>query len=138
VFKTQLPYLSRIRAESKEAGDSLGQFADQQMAGSKEFLNKWLAELRDTNANKLQDYRRFDTKNDLTVAQDSNQVIPNTGKDPFYNSGLDYLGNFIQAYSNSAVVDEEDKVEPGKLTDIIRQAAQTVEKFPGSDGTRVS
>ena len=136
MFKTQLPYLSRVPAQSKEAGDSLGQFADQQMAGSKEFLNKWLAELRDTNVNKLQDYRRFDSGEDLTVAQDSNQVIPNTGKDPFYNSGLEYLGNFIRAYDNSQVV--EEKVEPGKLTDIIRQAANPVEKFPGSDGTKVS
>lgn len=136
MFKTQLPYLSRVPAQSKEAGDSLGQFADQQMAGSKEFLNKWLAELRDTNTNKLQDYPAFDTEEGLTVAQDSNQVIPNTGKDPFYNSGLDYLARFIQAYDNSQVV--EEKVDPSKLTNIVTQTAKPVEKFPGSDGTKVS
>lgn len=136
MFKTQLPYLSRVPAKSKEAGDSLGPFADQQMAGGKEFLNRWLANLRDTNANKLQDYDKFDAGNDLTVAQNSNEIIPNTGKDPFYNSGLDYLANFLQAYDRSQVV--EERVEPGKLTNIIKQAAQQVEKFPGADGTKVS
>lgn len=135
-FKTQLPYLSRVPAESKEAGDSLGPFADQQMAGSKEFLNRWLANLRDTNANKLQDYNKFDPANDLTVAQNSNEIIPKTDKDPFYNSGLDYLANFLQAYDRSQVV--EERVEPGKLTNIVKQAAQKVEEFPGADGTKVS
>jgi len=136
VFKTQLPYISRVPAKSKEAGDSLGQFADQQMAGSKEFLNRWLANLRDTNANKLQDYNKFDARNDLTFTENGNEIIPNTGKDPFYNSGLDYLANFIDAYDRSQVVDE--RVEPGNLTNIIKQAAQKVEQFPGADGTKVS
>lgn len=106
------------------------------MAGGKEFLNRWLANLRDTNANKLQDYNKFDAGNDLTVEQNSNEIIPNTGKDPFYDSGLDYLSNFLQAYDRSEVV--EERVEPGKLTNIIKQAAQKVEQFPGSDGTRIS
>lgn len=136
MFKTQLPYLSRVPAQSKEAGDSLGPFAEQQMAGSKEFLNKWLAELRDTNANKLQDYRRFDGSVDLEIEPNSSEIIPSTGKDPFYNSGIDYLNNFIAAYDRSTVA--EDKVEPGTITNIVKEAAQKVKEFPGADGTRIS
>lgn len=136
MFKTQLPYLSRVPAQSKEAGDSLGPFADQQMAGSKEFLNKWLAELRDTNVNKLQDYRKFDGQTDLTVEPITSEIIPNTGKDPFYNSGLDYLKRFIGPYDRSSIV--EEKVAPGTITNIIKEAAEKVKEFPGADGTRIS
>lgn len=136
MFKTQLPYLSRVPAQSKEAGDSLGPFADQQMAGSKEFLNKWLAELRDTNVNKLQDYRNFDGSTDLMVDPQTNEIIPNTGKDPFYNSGPEYLQSFLRSYNLSSVV--EDKVAPGTITNIVKEAAEKVKEFPGSTGTRVS
>ena len=136
MFKTQLPYLSRVPAQSKEAGDSLGPFADQQMAGSKEFLNKWLAELRDTNVNKLQDYRNFDGSTDLMVDPATQEIIPNTGKDPFYNSGPEYLQSFLRSYDLSSVV--EDKVRPGTITNIVKEAAEKVKEFPGADGTRIS
>ena len=136
MFKTQLPYLSRVPAQSKEAGDSLGPFADQQMAGSKEFLNKWLAELRDTIVHKLQDYRSFDGSTDLTVDPATDEIIPNTGKDPFYNSGPEYLQSFLRSYDLSSVV--EDKVRPGTITNIVKEAAEKVKEFPGADGTRIS
>lgn len=136
MFKTQLPYINRVSASSKEAGDSLGPFAEQQMAGGKEFLNRWLANLRDTNSNKLQDYNPFEPETDLTVAPSSDEIVPNTGKDPFAVSGTDHLNRFINAYDRSTVV--EDRVLPGALTNIIKESAKKVEQFPGSDGTKIS
>ena len=106
------------------------------MAGGKEFLNRWLANLRDTNSNKLQDYNQFEADTDLIVNPGSNEIIPNTGKDPFAVSGADHLNRFISAYDRSTVV--EDRVLPGTLTNIIKEAAQKVEQFPGSDGTKIS
>lgn len=136
MFKTQLPYLSRVPAQSKEAGDSLGPFAEQQMAGGKEFLNRWTARLRDTNVNRLQDYPSFDGSTGLMVEPSTNEIIPNTGKDPFYNSGPEYLQRFLNAYNVSSVV--EEKVDPGTITNIVKQAAEKVKEFPGATGTRVS
>jgi hypothetical protein len=136
VANTKLPYLSRVPADSKEAGDSLGQFADQQMSGGKEFLNRWLSNLRDTNPKKLQDYRSFDPALDLMVDPYSAEIIPNTGKDPFAYSGTDPLTRFLSSYRRSSVV--EEPVYPGAITDIVKQAAQGVEEYPGSMGTKVS
>ncbi len=134
--KTKLPYLSRVPADSKEAGDSLGPFAEQQMSGGKEFLNRWLANLRDTNPKKLQDYGNFDAAIDLMVDPSSAEIIPNTGKDPFAYSGTDSLANFLASYRRSSVV--EEPVSPGTITDIVREAAQKVQEYPGSMGTKVS
>lgn len=134
--KTKLPYLSRVPADSKEAGDSLGAFASEQMSGGKEFLNRWLANLRDTNPKKLQDYRNFDAGTDLMVDPYSAEIIPNTGKDPFAYSGTDPLTQFISSYRRSSVV--EEPVFPGTITNIIKEAAQKVEEYPGSNGTKIS
>lgn len=134
--KTKLPYLSRVASQAKEPGDSLGAFAPQQMSGGKEFLNRWLANLRDTNPKKLQDYRTFDVTSDLTTDPTGNQVIPNTGKDPFAYSGTDPLTSFLVSYRRSTVV--EDPVAPGTITDIVKQAAQQGTEYPGSMGTKVS
>lgn len=134
--KTKVPYLSRVPSDAKEPGDSLGPFAQQQMSGGKEFLNRWLSNLKDTNPKKLQDYRQFDAGTDLTVDQMSNQIIPNTGKDPFYYGGQDTLANFVAAYNRSSVVDEP--VIPGMITDIVQEAAQKIKEYPGSNGTKVS
>lgn len=136
MFKTKLPYIAKVSAESKEAGNSLGPFAEQQMSGGKEFLNRWLSNLRDTNPKKLQDYGQFDPEVDLTVVPDSTEVIPNTGKDPFSTSGLDHLTQFISAYDRSTVV--ENPVLPGKLTNLIQETAKKVEQYPGAEGTKVS
>lgn len=136
MFKTRLPYIKRVSAASKEVGDSLGPFAEQQMAGGKEFLNRWLANLRDTNSNKLQDYNQFEPEFDLTLDPGSQEVIPNTGKDPFSVSGTDHLNRFLSAYDRSSVV--ENPVVPGTLTNLIKEQAKKVEQFPGSDGTKIS
>lgn len=134
--KTKVPYIARVPSDSKEPGDSLGPFAQQQMSGGKEFLNRWLSNLKDTNQKKLQDYRQFDAGSDLTIDETTNLVIPNTGKDPFYYGGQDTLANFIAAYNRSAVV--EDPVLPGDLTNIVQEAAQKIKEYPGSSGTKVS
>lgn len=140
MFKTQIPYLNRVRAESKSnSGDSLGPFVDQQMAGKKAFLNKYLANLRDTNpVFPAKQYGSFDEKLDLTQAPGGKQIIPNTGKDPFGVSGSNYLNAFLANYDRSAVLAPEDRVNPGGLTALIQQKAEKGKEFPGSEGTSVS
>jgi hypothetical protein len=137
--KIQLPYISRVPAESKEPGYSLGPFADQQTGGSREFLNRWISNLKDTNPNKF-NYGNFDPTIDLTVAPGTTEIVPNTGKDPFSTSGSDYLNQFLQSYDQSKIV--EDPVLPGRLTSLIQERAQNgfqnSKQFPGQDGTSIS
>jgi hypothetical protein len=139
VFKTQIPYLNRVKAASKQAGDSLGPFVDQQMAGEKAFLNKYLANLRDTNPVFMaKQYGSFQEDLDLTKYPGTNQIIPNTGKDPFAISGTNYLNTFLSRYDESPVLPPEDRVNPGGLTQIIQQRAEKGKEFPGSEGTSIS
>jgi hypothetical protein len=135
VFKAQIPYLTRVNTASKEPGSSLGPFADSQMAG-KEFLNTWLAKLRDTNILPAKKYGPFDESIDLK--QRGNQIIPNTGKDPFLHSGSEYLMGFLNNYDNSQVLDPEERVSPQGLTSYVQQRAEKGKEFPGSEGTAVS
>lgn len=140
MFKTQIPYLNRVKAASKDnAGDSLGPFVDQQVAGKKAFLNKYLANLRDTNpVFPAKQYGAFDEKLDLTNVPGTKQTIPNTGKDPFAISGPDYLSSFLANYDRSPVLGPEDRVNPGGLTALIQQKAEKGKEFPGSEGTSIS
>ena len=139
MFKTQIPYLNRVKAASKEAGDSLGPFVDQQMAGEKAFLNKYLANLRDTNpVFPAKQYGSFDEKLDLVNAPGTKQIVPNTGKDPFSISGTNYLKAFLSNYDQSPVLAPEERVNPGGLTAIIQQRAEKGKEFPGSEGTSIS
>ena len=135
MFKTQIPYSLRVNTPSKEAGASLGQFADSQMAG-KEFLNTWLAKLRDTNVLPAKKYGPFEA--DIDLEQRGGQVIPNTGKDPFLHSGSEYLNEFLRNYDTSLVVDPDERVSPQGLTPYVQQRAEKVKDFPGSEGTAVS
>lgn len=137
-FKTQKPYINRVSAASKEAGNSLGPFAEQQSAG-KDYLNKFLSDLRDTNpVNPNNAYGSFNEDLDLTKDPGSGQVVPNTGKDPFAISGRDYLSNFIANYDRSAILAPEERVNPGGLTALVQQKAEKGKEFPGSQGTSVS
>lgn len=139
MFKTQIPYLNRVKAASKEAGDSLGPFAEQQMAGRQGFLNEYLAKMRDTNpVLPAGRYGAFDEKLDLTTYPGTTQIIPNTGKDPFAISGTNYLNSFLANYDRSAVLAPEDRVNPGGLTTLVQQKAEKGKEFPGSEGTSVS
>jgi hypothetical protein len=138
MFKTQKPYLNRVTAASKEAGNSLGPFVEQQTAG-KDYLNKFLSDLRDTNpVNPNIAYGRFQEDLDLTKDPSSGQLIPNTGKDPFSISGRDYLANFIANYDRSGVLAPEDRVDAGGLAALVQQKAEKGKEFPGSEGTSVS
>lgn len=137
-FKTQKPYINRVSAASKDAGNSLGPFAEQQSAG-KDYLNKFLSDLRDTNpVNPNTAYGSFKEDLDLIKDPNSGQIVPNTGKDPFAISGQDYLANFIANYDRSAVLDPEERVSAGGLTALIQQKAEKGKEFPGSEGTSVS
>ncbi len=139
MFKTQIPYLNRVKAASKNAGDSLGPFVDQQMAGEKGFLNKYLANLRDTNpVFPAKQYGSFQEDLDLAKAPGTDQIVPNTGKDPFAISGTNYLKSFLANYDQSPVIAPEERVNPGGLTAIIQQRAEKGKEFPGSEGTSVS
>ncbi|NBX48396.1 hypothetical protein EBT25_00295 [bacterium] len=139
MFKTQIPYLNRVKAASKEAGDSLGPFVDQQTAGEKAFLNKYLANLRDTNPVFMaKQYGSFDEGLDLVNAPGTKQIIPNTGKDPFAISGTNYLKSFLANYDQSPVLAPEDRVDPGGLTAMIQEKAEKGKEFPGSEGTSIS
>lgn len=139
MFKTQIPYLNRVKAASKEAGDSLGPFVDQQMAGEKAFLNKYLANLRDTNPVFMaKQYGSFDEGLDLVTAPGTKQIVPNTGKDPFAISGTNYLKSFLANYDQSPVIPPEDRVAPGGLTAMIQEKAEKGKEFPGSEGTSIS
>jgi len=139
VFKTQIPYLNRVKTASKEAGDSLGPFVDQQMAGEKAFLNKYLANLRDTNpVFPAKQYGSFQEDLDLTTYPGTKQIVPNTGKDPFAISGPGYLQSFLARYDQSPVLAPEERVNPGGLTAIIQQKAEKGKEFPGSEGTSIS
>ena len=137
-FKTQLPYLQRIQAQSKESGKSLGAFADQQMSGPS-FLDSYLSKLRDTNpVLPAKKFGSFDESIDLVKDPTSKQVIPNTGKDPFATSGQGYLKNFISAYDRSIVLNPDDRVNPNGLTSLVQENAAAPQKFPGSEGTAIS
>lgn len=140
MFKTQIPYLNRVKAESKSnSGDSLGPFVDQQMAGEKAFLNKYLANLRDTNpVFPAKQYGSFQEDLDLTKAPGTQQIVPNTGKDPFAISGPNYLKSFLASYDQSSIIAPEDRVSPGGLTAIVQQKAEKGKEFPGSEGTSIS
>ena len=139
MFKTQIPYLNRVKASSKEAGDSLGPFVDQQMAGEKAFLNKYLANLRDTNpVFPAKQYGAFQEDLDLTTYPGTKQIVPNTGKDPFSISGTNYLKSFLSNYDQSPVLAPEERVSPGGLTALIQQKAEKGKEFPGSEGTSIS
>lgn len=139
MFKTQIPYLNRVKAASREAGDSLGPFVDQQMAGKKAFLNKYLANLRDTNpVFPAKQYGSFQEDLDLVKAPGTKQIVPNTGKDPFAISGTNYLNAFLANYDQSSIIAPEDRVRPGGLTEIIQQKAEKGKEFPGSEGTSIS
>lgn len=139
MFKTQIPYLNRVKASSKEAGDSLGPFVDQQMAGEKAFLNKYLSNLRDTNpVFPAKQYGSFQEDLDLTTYPGTKQIVPNTGKDPFAISGTNYLKTFLRNYDQSPVIALEDRVDPSGLTGLIQQKAEKGKEFPGSEGTSIS
>lgn len=139
MFKTQIPYLNRVKTASKEAGDSLGPFAKEQMAGEKSFLNKYLANLKDTNPIfPAYKYGPFREKLDLTTYPGTKQIIPNTGKDPFEISGSNYLKAFLGDYDRSPIISPEERVNPGGLTSIIREKAEKGKQFPGSEGTSIS
>ena len=135
-FQTQIPYINRIKSPAKEAGASLGPFADQQMQGQ-EFLNKYLSDLKDTNpVLPAKKYGPF--KEDLDLVQAGKQIIPNTGKDPFAVDGGKYLSNFLAGYDRSLVVPQEDRVNPRGITEYVQSKAEKPKEFPGSEGTAVS
>lgn len=138
MFKTQKPYINRVSAASKTAGDSLGPFVREQTAG-KDYLNKFLSDLRDTNpVNPNIAYGGFREDLDLTRDKVTNQIIPKTGKDPFSISGEGYLKNFIANYDNSLVLDPEERVSPSGLTRFVQEKAEKGTNFPGAEGTSVS
>ena len=83
-------------------------------------------------------YGPFQENLDLTKAPGTNQIIPNTGKDPFAVSGTNYLKSFLANYDQSPVLAPEDRVNPGGLTAIVQQKAEKGKEFPGSEGTNVS
>jgi len=139
VFKTQIPYVNRIKTPSKEAGASLGPYVDQQTSGEKAFLNTYLAKLRDTNPVSIaKQYGAFDEGLDLTTYPGTKQIIPNTGKDPFAISGPQYPNAFIAKYDKSSLIPVEDRVDPAGLSRLVRERAEKGEEFPGSEGTSIS
>lgn len=135
MFKARSSYPDNVNLPSKEAGSSLGPYADSQMAG-KEFLNTWLAKLRDTNELPAKKYGPFDERIDLK--QLGNQIIPNTGKDPFLHSGPQHLNTFLRDYDTSRVLNPEERVSAAGLTGYVQQRAEKAKEFPGSEGTAVS
>ena len=136
-FKTEIPFL--LRAGKEEPGATLGPFVDKQLTAAQEFRNKFVAKLKDTNpVFPAKKYGSFKEDLDLTKDEQSGQTIPNTGKDPFSVSGRNYLINFLNSYDRSEVVPEEERVNPGGLTTLVRQNAQPPQKFPGSEGTAIS
>lgn len=102
----------------------------------KEFLNTWLAKLRDSNQLPAEKYGPF--KEDLDLVEKGNQVLPNTGKDPFLHSGPEYLNSFLKNYDNSQVVGPDERVDPRGLSSYVQQRAEKGTEFPGSEGTAIS
>lgn len=135
-FQTQIPYVNRVKSPAKEAGASLGPFADQQMQGQ-EFLNKYLSDLKDTNpVLPAKKYGPF--KEDLDLVQAGKQIVPNTGKDPFTGEAQNHLSSFLANYDRSLVVPAEDRVNPRGITEYVQSKAEKPKEFPGSEGTAVS
>jgi len=135
-FKTEIPFA--LRAGKREPGSTLGPFVNQQL-GPAEFRDRFVSDLKKTNpvfmANK---YGAFQEKLDLTRNQDTGQMIPKTGKDPFAISGPDYLNAFLANYDKSLVIEPDKRVNAAGLGAFVQQPAQSPQKFPGSEGTAVA